>query len=420
MEAYANALLYAIPFFLSLIIIEAIYGWIVHRQTLGSMDTISSLSSGATNTLKSIMGLTLVIVSYEWLEAHLAIIHLENTWLVYVLAFIALDFAGYAGHLLDHKVNYFWNDHVIHHSSEEYNLPCALRQSISNVLGIYSIFLIPAAIIGIPPEVIALIAPLHLFMQFWYHTRHIPKLGFLEYIIVTPSAHRVHHAINPIYLDKNMSQIFIIWDRLFGTYQEELDDEPPVYGIKVPAQTWNPIIINFQHLWRLAQDAWWTNSFWDKLRVWFMPLGWRPKDVIDNHPIEFIDNPDLLEKYNPSASKALHAWSWVQYAIIQLLIVLMLANFVALGTNNIFLYGVFLFISIYSYTTLMDRKTHAIWIELLKNILGLYFIYNTGDWFGINNLIPNGSYIVASFFIISSLVVSYFVMVEFKREAISG
>jgi len=416
MEAYANVLLYAIPFFLILIIIEAIYGWIIGHQTLRSMDTISSLSSGTTNTLKSIMGLTIIIFSYEWMENHLALIHIENTLLVYVLAFIALDFAGYAGHLMDHKVNYFWNDHVIHHSSEEFNLPCALRQSISNVLGIYAIFLIPAALLGLPTNVIAVIAPIHLFMQFWYHTRHIPKLGILEYIIVTPSAHRVHHAINPEYLDKNLSQIFIFWDRLFGTFQEELDDVPPVYGVKKPAETWNPITINFQHLWRLIQDAWWTNSWLDKLRIWFMPLGWRPKDVINNHPIKFITDPQTMIKYDEGASKWLHIWSWTQYIIIQLFVIIMLVNFVKLGTDSIFLFGVFIFISIFSYTTLMDKNNHAIWIEFGKNIFGLYIIYSTGDWFGLNDLLPFGGYIVAAFFVVSSLIVSYFVLVEFNPD----
>lgn len=416
MEAYAKVLLYAIPFFLILVIIEALYGWLAGKQTLRSMDTISSLSSGSTNTLKNIMGLTVIIFSYGWLESKIAIIHIEATWLVYVLAFIAIDFAGYCRHLLDHKVNFFWNEHVIHHSSEEFNLPCALRQSISNVLGIYAIFLVPAALLGLPPKVIAVISPIHLFMQFWYHTRHIPKLGFLEYIIVTPSAHRVHHAINPEYIDKNLSQIFIVWDRLFGTYQEEMDDVPPVYGIKKSAGTWNPVIINFQHVWRIFQDAWRTKNWMDKLRIWFMPTGWRPQDVSEKFPIEIIEDAYTQKKYDTEASSFLHAWSWVQYIVTTFFMVIMLINFSGLGVTNIMLYGAFIFISIYSYTTLMDRNPHALWMESVKNIIGLFLIYHTGSWIGIDTLIPFGNYLVGMYFVASSVIVTYFVLLEFRKE----
>ena len=109
-------------------------------------------------------------------------------------------------------------------------------------------------------------------------------VGFLEYILVTPSHHRVHHAINKEYLDKNLSQIFIIWDKLFGTFQKELNEVPPVYGVKRPVRSWNPIFINFTHLMLLIKDAWRTNNWYDKLRIWFMPTGWRPKDVENEFP----------------------------------------------------------------------------------------------------------------------------------------
>src|SRR5690606_36462730 len=121
-----------------------------------------------------------------------------------------------------HQVNVFWNEHLIHHSSEEFDLACALRQPISNIVTWIPVFIFPAALLGVPPEVIAILTPIHVFAQYWYHTRYIGKLGFLEYIIVTPSHHRVHHAQNPEYLDKNLVLIFIFWDKMFGTFQEEL------------------------------------------------------------------------------------------------------------------------------------------------------------------------------------------------------
>ena len=162
---------------------------------------------------------------------------------------MALDFAGYWVHRISHEYNLFWNNHIIHHSSEEFNLACALRQSVSVVFKLFALFLIPAALFGVPVTVIAIVAPLHLFAQFWYHTQHIDRMGFLEKIIVTPSHHRVHHAINQEYLDKNYGQIFIFWDKWFGTFQEEMPSIPAVYGVTRPVQTWNPIKINFLHVW---------------------------------------------------------------------------------------------------------------------------------------------------------------------------
>ena len=206
--------------------------------------------------------------------------------LAFLLAFIVEYFTGYWMHRLSHRVNIFWNRHIIHHSSEEFNLSCALRQSISSTFEFSAVLMIPAALLGVPASIFAILAPIHLFMQFWYHTRLINKMGFLEYILVTPSHHRVHHAINPQYLDKNYSQIFIIWDKLFNTFQPELDDVPPVYGTLRPVSTWNPIIINFKHLWQLIKDAWNAEKFLDKVKIWFMPTGWRPDSVKEKFPLK--------------------------------------------------------------------------------------------------------------------------------------
>ena len=150
MEAYATALLYAIPFFIVLMLIEIFYGYFVKNQQHKLMDTVSSISSGMTNIVKDSLGLGIIIVSYPYLLEHLAVTEVKASWLVWLLAFLVLDFAGYWNHRLSHHVNIFWNQHVIHHSSEQFNLACALRQSISNLIGYFPLFLIPAAVLGIP------------------------------------------------------------------------------------------------------------------------------------------------------------------------------------------------------------------------------------------------------------------------------
>src|SRR5690606_22473245 len=154
MESYATALLYAIPFFLALVLIELLYGQLVKKQRHRLMDTVSSLSSGLTNVVKDSLGLVVVLVGYPFLEGHLALMDPGEGWPVWALAFVAIDFAGYWNHRLSHHINIFWNQHMIHHSSEEFNLACALRQPISNLVGYFGLLLIPAALLGVPPHII--------------------------------------------------------------------------------------------------------------------------------------------------------------------------------------------------------------------------------------------------------------------------
>ena len=419
MEAYANALLYAIPGFVILILIEIAYGHFTNKQTHSIMDTISSLSSGVTNIIKDSLGLVVALISYPFLLKHLALFEIQATWLVYVVAFIAIDFASYWNHRLCHKVNFFWNIHVIHHSSEEFNLACALRQTISNIIGYYPVFLIPAAIFGVPSEVIGLLAPIHLFAQFWYHTKHIGKLGILEYIFVTPSQHRVHHAINEEYIDKNLAAIFCVWDRWFGTFQEELDNVPPVYGVLKPVNTWNPIIINFQHLWRLIKDSWRTNSYLDKLRIWFMPTGWRPIDVAKKYPIQTIEDPYNFKKYEPETSSLKVSWSLIQLVVTTLLMYFMFYNYGNLTSTELLMYGAIVFIGVFGYTTIMDNKMYGLIFELIFCGYGIYLILNSGDWFGINTYITYGSYMMLFYFAITVLGATYFSLFERRELAIA-
>ncbi|MEP6950480.1 MAG: sterol desaturase family protein [Ginsengibacter sp.] len=416
MATYGKILLFAMPVFLTLVLLEKWYGWYKGRDTVRQMDMISSLSSGITNVTKDVLGLSLVIISYEWLADKIAIIHVKPGVWVYIVAFIALDFAGYWVHRISHHYNLFWNNHIIHHSSEEFNLACALRQSISSIIKIFAIFLLPAALLGVPANVIAIVAPIQLFAQFWYHTQHINKMGWLEKIIVTPSHHRVHHAINPVYIDKNFSQIFIIWDKLFGTFQEELPDVVPVYGITRPVRTWNPVKINFLHLWLLIKDAWHTEKWRDKLRIWLMPTGWRPVDVAQKFPVYKIEDVYNFEKYSTKYSAALLTWSWVQLAALLITISYLFANIAAIGTPGIFVYGFFIFLTVYAYSELMDRNRYALFWEAVKNIFGCAVIYKTGDWFGASVFFPGINYSIIAWFIISTFVTAWFVFIEFRSE----
>lgn len=418
MNDYGNMLLIAMPIFLLLILIEMIWGRFKYGEQQPVIDSISSLTSGMTNILKSTLGMSIVIVSYPWLVEHLHFTEFEkgSVW-PYVITFIFMDFTGYWAHRLQHRVNFFWNHHIIHHSSEEFNLPCALRQQIAVMTNIYTLMMIPMAIIGIPGEVLALVGPIHLFSQFWYHTRYIGNLGFLEYLLVTPSHHRVHHAMNDLYLDKNYSQIFIVWDRLFGTYQEELSTEPSVYGMRRPAATWNPYIINFKHLWQLMLDAWHTKSIKDKLRVWFMPTGWRPADVEQRYPVFTIARMSDLKKYNPFYSKWFTAFSVVHMSVIFGLLCFLFFRFGEIEKSEALLNGVFLLLAIFGFTSLLDKKQYGLISMLAVALLVVVYCVSQRDWFGINGFVPAGSVAIAFYFLVTALAALWFYKNELSKNS---
>ncbi|MBP6425061.1 MAG: sterol desaturase family protein [Flavobacterium sp.] len=419
MKEYASILVFAMPLFLVLIIIEKVYGYYKGEDTAPLMDSVSSISSGIINSLKDVLGLSVTLLSYEWMSIHLALFQQEVSIASIIIAFIVIDFYGYWSHRLSHQINFFWNKHAIHHSSEEFNLSCALRQSISSFVNLFTFLLLPAAIVGVPAKVIAITLPIHLFLQFWYHTKHIKKMGVLEKIIVTPSHHRVHHAINPEYMDKNHGQIFIFWDKLFGTFQEELDDVPAVFGITRPAQTWNPFRINFQHLWLLISDAWRAENWKDKLTIWFKPTGWRPENFEERYPVAKITNVFDFSKYGTQHSKLLLFWSVFQLFTTLGLVSYLYLSIANLSIQNIFIYAIYIFISVYSYTELMDTNKYAVIWETIRFAIGIAIIISFGNWFEIDQLIPFGTSIVIAFISSSFLGTLFFVGTNFKSEKLA-
>ena len=416
MEYYGQTLIMVIPIFIILISIEYIYSWYKKDNLMNANDLVSSLSSGMTNITKDVLGLSIGILSYGWMVQHLAIFTIEPTWFVYIITFVVIDFQGYWSHRWNHHINVFWNRHIIHHSSEYFNLACALRQSISSIFNLFTFLLLPAAILGVPHSLIAILSPVHLFAQFWYHTIYIGKMGYLEKIIVTPSHHRVHHAINPEYKDKNLSQIFIIWDKLFGTFQTELPKVPPVYGITRPAETWNPIKINYQHLILMIKDAWYTRNWFDKIRIWFMPTGWRPDDVIDDYPVNTINNPYNFQRYDTDSSISLKMFMVTQIFFLGCFIFYLLSNLSDISSPGIFLYGIFIGLSIYTLTDLMDHNASALLFETLKTILGFGILLSPRGWFNAKEFIPWIETVIGIYFILVFSITAWFVYIHWKQD----
>ena len=406
MSFYIKSLFVAVPIFMFLIALEALVakrrGVIVNHQA----DVIASLSSGLTKIIRDGVKYGFAIIGYSWLVNKLTVFHIENIWLAVIIAFLVQDFTGYCTHRLKHRVNILWNRHIIHHSSEDFNLACALRQSISNAINFSTIFMIPAALLGVPVKIFVILGPIHFFFQFWYHTQLIGKMGILEYFLVTPSHHRVHHSINSEYIDKNYGQILIIWDKLFGSFQAEIDNVKPVYGTLKPVRTWNPVIINFKHLWQLLKDAWHAERYFDKIRIWFMPTGWRPADVKEKFPLLEVTNPAKQLKYNTNNSRWLFAYSWTQLVITHLLLFHLLIIFSNQSNAMNYLYAVVLLLSVFSFTSMLDNNNYAFFAELLK--AGLVFaLLSIQDlsWYGLQGI---SVYLFITYIIFSLVLTFYF------------
>ena len=374
MNDFQYALLFAIPGFLVLMLIEYSWGLIKgHNTWQNQSDAIASISSGLTYVCLSGLNIGLLVISYELLHNWIAPaeIELRGAWL-WLLVFIWTDFVGYWIHRWAHANSFLWAMHMIHHSSEEFNLAVALRQNAFQWFSYGGVMLLPLLLIGVPVEVVAIVAPIHLFMQFWYHTRHIDKLGILEYVLVTPSQHRVHHAINPRYIDKNFGQIFC-WDRLFGTFQEELASDPPAYGITTPVRSYNPMIIELAYMGRLIRDAISTQSWGSKLRVFFSQTGWRPDDSAQRWPLKKYDYLDASQKYAPINAPRQIVWGWVQLGLTVALTAYLLIFMERIPSGVQYSIFALILLGIFANTEqLMNHSTTLVDAARLALIIGIF------------------------------------------------
>lgn len=280
----AQVIVLATPVFLLLIAVEYAVGVARGRNTYRLNDAMNSIGLGIMSQLAGLFTKLMAVGIYALVHSHLAVWNLPaDAWWVWVAALLLYDFFYYWNHRLGHECALFWAAHVVHHQSEDYNLSTALRQTSTGWIGSW-IFYLPMAVIGVPPLVFASVALIDLLYQYWVHTQQIGRLGWFDRVFCSPSNHRVHHAVNDKYIDKNYGGILILWDRLFDTFEEEDDRDPCVYGTRGPLRSWNPVWANLQVYWELAKDSWRTQRWSDKLRVWFKPPGWRPADVAARHP----------------------------------------------------------------------------------------------------------------------------------------
>jgi sterol desaturase/sphingolipid hydroxylase (fatty acid hydroxylase superfamily) len=265
-------LYFAIPGFVILLLLEAWYSWKEQKDFYETKDTFSSLAMGIGNVLTGFVSKLIVFGAFT-LVYRFRLVTLENTWWMWVLAFFADDFSYYWFHYVSHNMRWFWASHVVHHSSQHYNLSTALRQTWTGQLTGAFIFWMWMPLVGFHPFVVLLMQQISLIYQFWIHTEAVHTLPRpIEYIFNTPSHHRVHHGSNLKYLDKNHGGILIIWDRIFGTFKAE--EERPVYGLTKNIHTYHPVRIALKEWGDLFKQAWQSGSLRQAINYFWRPPGW--------------------------------------------------------------------------------------------------------------------------------------------------
>lgn len=354
-----NYVTYAIPVFVLMMAMEFLWGRYSGRQTYRLNDTINSLSMGLLSRVVDLLRLGFAGVVLGGLVSLLGVtpIATDSAW-VWVIAFIAYDCCYYWKHRFGHEWRILWASHVAHHQSEEFNLSTALRQTGTDYIGF--VFYLPLYVAGVPVEVVVTVGSLNLIYQFWVHTEHVRRLGPLEWILVTPSNHRVHHARNPEYIDRNYGGVFILWDRLFGTFKDEQEEIPCYYGITHALHSWNPIWANL-HMWvETAQLAWRTQSWRDKLLIWFKPPSWIPADI------EAESHNWRQPKYDPAISNLTRYYCFAQYWLLTAFgLAAVLSNDALPYSLAVTLFALVAF-SFYCHGRMLEGREHAARLEALR------------------------------------------------------
>ncbi len=374
-----NIYTFLTPIAIGLIVVELVYCWFARKDHYTFQESVANFGTALGNQTTNVLVAFFVYVSYGflWDKFHIFEINMNQWWNWFVLL-IGIDFLFYWFHRWGHEINILWAAHSPHHSAEEMNLMVGLRASVTQRLFSF-FFLWPLTIIGFDPVNIYIMTGVHLFIGYWHHTEALPKFWkWIEFIFNTPSHHRVHHGVNLQYLDKNYAEFLILWDRVFGTFEEE--HEKVVYGMYNGPQSWNPIKINFHYYIQLWNDAVAAPYWWDKIRIWFMPLMWRPRGLAPKEPIKEITLKNQVRYQTIMFPKA------KDYLIVHMILTLGLMLFIINADSpwtsmERWIGTVLLWHSVVNMSGILESKNWLIASELMRLIfLSLAFIL-FNDWY---------------------------------------
>ena len=367
---------FAVPVFLFLIAVEYFYGLKVGKNNYRLSDTFTSLGLGLISRFPTMLNLGFqgAVFVYVGSSLNLKLLPLDNlfTW---ITGFVLYDLSYYWMHRLHHEVKVLWATHSVHHHGEEFNLSTALRQTSTGWLWKW-VFYLPMIMIGVPGQVFVTVAGVNLVYQFWVHTKHIGHLGFLEKIFVTPMNHGIHHAKNEEYIDANYGGVFILWDRIFGTYISEKSEVKPVYGTVKPLNSWNPLWANFQVFHQMVQDTIHTEKGADKIKIWYGPTSWRPEDRLAKS--SEVSALDFHKKYAPAINKQQKIFTIIQLFLIVIFAAIM-ATTVSLQTYyETAIFGIILVSSVLSTSLILQNKKNSFNVQLGVSSSLIVFMYSGG------------------------------------------
>ncbi|MGW8123170.1 sterol desaturase family protein [Roseivirga echinicomitans] len=366
----------AIPVYFLLIGIELIVHRVQAVKSYRLNDAITNINCGVTSQVTGAFLKVLSIGLYTIIYEKFKIFDLPNSLLVGVLAFIAYDFFYYWAHRMSHEVNLFWGGHSVHHQSEEYNLSVALRQSSTQIIWTFA-FYIPMAVVGVHPLLLVTVSGFNLLYQFWIHTESIDKLPkWFEAVFNTPSHHRVHHARNPKYIDKNHAGTFIVWDKLFGTFKAE--EERPIYGITKNLDSWNPVWANVAHYADMWGDIRTIPKMKDKIRYIFKKPGWLP-DYMGGHRAPQEVDVSSYKKFHTETAAQLNIYVLVQYVLLLGGTSLFLFNLAEMQVMDKVIFAGMIIFSVISFGVLFENRSSGFVVESVRLIcITLVALYALG------------------------------------------
>lgn len=379
-------ILLAIPFFFLLMGIEWLMGYFKKQQLYRVNDSVINLVIGIGNQVFNLFFKGLLFGVYVWIYKNYAFFHIPATWWSFLLALIAFDFFFYWAHRWGHEMNIFWGAHSVHHQSEEYNLSVALRQSWFHNLLAFPIFL-PIPFMGFEPTIFGGAAVAHTLYQFWIHTKLVDRMPrWFEWLLNTPSHHRVHHSIDPQYIDKNHAGVFMIWDRLFGTFIEEKKNVEIHYGITTPLNSWNPAWANIHYYIEMMQKA--KQMVWtDKLKLIFARPGWLPSYLGGFQTVKEV-NTNLYTKYDLDTNQYFKIYAVVQFFVLLWGGVQYMAHFKEISSFYKIVFFALLLITMLITGAIFENKKWMLYAEyvrlaLVVVALNTFYYFWYINWFNV-------------------------------------
>jgi alkylglycerol monooxygenase len=389
-----NPIVLSIPIFFILMGIELVVERITNKKLYRLPDAIANLSCGITSQLSGLFLKVFAIGIYQLLHENFNLVVWDKTWVYWVALFLLADLTYYWAHRMSHEINLFWGGHVVHHQSEEYNLSVALRQSSLQVIWTFA-FSLPLAFIGFETLDFALMSAFITLYQFWIHTETINKMGWFELVFNTPSHHRVHHGRDPKYIDKNHAGTLIIWDKMFGTFQEE--EERPTYGITKPINSWNAVWANFSHYAEMGKDLKQIPTWSDKIKYLFKKPGWLPEYLGGYRAAPPVDK-STYKKYDTPSSLTLNLYVLFQYVLCLAGTSLFLFNASKFSLSEKTMITVLISIVVVNCGVLFENRPWVRYAEWIRIVVYPVLLAAVTYW----NALPIWLYVIAFLYLIIS------------------